>query len=70
MKKMVRRQGWIVGLVVAVFGIQTGCVGGTEFRETALPAIHSGVSSILNGLVDGVFAAIEVDPLTADTAAG
>lgn len=70
MKHTVRRQGWIVGMAVAVFGIQAGCVGGREFRETALPAIHSGVSSILNGLVDGVFAAIEVDPLTAGTTAG
>lgn len=65
MKEMVRKQRWIVGMAVAVLGVQTGCGGGREFRETAFPAIHSGVSSILNGLVDGVFAAIEVDPLTA-----
>ena len=70
MKQTVRSQRWIAGMAVAVFALPTGCVGGKEFRETAFPAIHTGVSSILNGLVDGVFAAIEVDPETARTTSG
>jgi len=47
--------------VVPSFG---GCIpaGGTAFRTTALPAIETGVSSILDGVVSGVFAAIAVDP--------
>lgn len=41
-----------------------GCLpaGGTAFRNTALPAIQTGVSSILDGVVNGVFAAIAVEP--------
>ncbi|MBI4717371.1 MAG: hypothetical protein HY763_06175 [Planctomycetes bacterium] len=38
-----------------------GCVLGTDFRRVATPAVHTGVSSILNGLVDGLFAAIELE---------
>lgn len=34
-------------------------LGGTQFRETALPAIQTGVTSILNGMLDGIFAVIQ-----------
>jgi len=37
----------------------TSCTFGREFREAAGPALQSGVTSILTGLVNGVFAAIE-----------
>ncbi len=52
----------IAGAAVILVG-QTGCIpgGGTQFREAALPAIETGVSSILNGVLDGIFAAIEVE---------
>ena len=35
-----------------------------EFRQVAGPAVQSGVTDIVNGLLDGVFAVI--DPDTAD----
>ena len=43
-----------------------GCTVGGEFRAAALPAIRGGVSAILNGLVDGVFAAVEPDSAEPD----
>ena len=46
---------------VVLIGL-AGCDVGTEFRAAATPAVHAGVSSIINGLVDGVFAAIAVEP--------
>lgn len=39
-----------------------GCAAGQQFRSAALPALESGVNLILDGLVDGLFAAIEVRP--------
>ena len=55
------------GLSVCLLGLapilQGGCIPiqGTQFREAALPAIETGMSSILNGILDGVFASIEVE---------
>ncbi len=40
----------------------SGCTTGREFRQAALPAVHEGVALILNGVLDGVFSAIEVEP--------
>ena len=47
-----------------LFVSSSGCVAGAgrEFRNAALPAIRSGATSILNGLLDGLFAAIEPEP--------
>lgn len=45
-----------------VIGIQSGCTPGREFRAAAGPAIQNGISLILDGLVDGIFAAIEPEP--------
>ncbi len=41
-----------------------GCipVKGVAFRDSALPAIETGISTILDGVVSGVFAAIAVEP--------
>lgn len=50
--------GAIVMIMAAV--CLTGCTG-REFRDVAGPAVHSGVSLILDGLVDGVFAVIDPD---------
>jgi hypothetical protein len=41
--------------------MQLGCLSGTEFRSAAAPAIKTGVNSILDGLVDGLFAVVEPD---------
>ena len=50
-----------VTLVAATTALmtQTGCLTGPEFRAAALPAVESGVDQILDGLVDGIFAAIQ-----------
>ncbi len=40
---------------------QTSCVTGRKFREAAVPAVRTGVTEIVNGLLDGLFAAIEPD---------
>ncbi len=49
-------------LATTLLGTIPACPTGTQFRSAALPAIHSGVSQILGGFVDGVFAAIAVEP--------
>ena len=43
---------------------------GTQFRETALPAVQTGVSAIMNGLLDGLFASIEVETAAAEPIPG
>lgn len=53
---------WLVSLATTVLGSSPVCLDGTQFRSAALPAIHSGVSQIVDGFVDGVFAAIAVEP--------
>lgn len=47
----------------------TNCTFGREFRDAAGPALQSGVTSILTGLVNGLFAAIEPEPETDGDAA-
>ena len=37
-----------------------GCVlTGTEFREAAGPAVQAGVTQVVDGLLEGIFAVIE-----------
>jgi hypothetical protein len=57
---LLRRAGGAV-VVCLLLTIQTGCPAGKEFREAAGPAIKTGVNSVLDGLVDGFFAAFEPD---------
>lgn len=52
-------------LAAAAFGMSWplgGCSTHDEFRAVATPAIHNGVSLILNGILDGIFAAAAVEP--------
>lgn len=42
----------------------SGCTFGRDFRAAAGPELESGVHSILTGLVNGLFAAIEPEPET------
>jgi len=54
-----------LGLALATVA-QPGCVPvGKEFREAAGPALEVGLNSIMDGLLDGFFAAIE--PESADS---
>lgn len=61
-----RRGSLLTGLCLLA-SVQWGCLSGTEFRAAAAPAIKTGVNSILDGLVDGLFAVVEPD--TAGTSA-
>ena len=49
-------------LIAIVVLTPAGCVTGREFLIVATPAVQDGVSQIVNGLLDGLFAAIEPDP--------
>lgn len=55
-------------LAAAALVTQSACLplSGTDFRNQALPAIETGVGSILDGLVSGVFAAIQTEPTAGD----
>ncbi len=67
-----KRRNLSVGLLGLALFVSGGCslpLEGVQFREAALPAIQTGMSSILNGLLDGVFAAIEVENDTSETTA-
>ena len=59
-------RSFVIAAGIAAFAGQAGCIpySGTQFRETAIPALQTGVTSIMNGLIDGVFAAIEVESVT------
>ena len=61
-------RSFVIGLGIAAFAGQAGCIpySGTQFRETAIPSLQTGVTSIMNGLIDGIFAAIEVEPETSN----
>ncbi len=63
-----KRRSLSVCLLGLAFFAQGGCIPieGTQFREAALPAIETGMSAILNGILDGVFATIEVETQTSD----
>lgn len=65
MKAVIYRQasmGFVACLIVA-----SGCTTGRAFREAALPSLEAGIALVLDGLVDGVFAAIEPEPQTETT---
>jgi len=51
------------GVMMAALMGQTGCipVQGEQFREAALPAIQTGMTTLLTGVLDGMFAAIAVE---------
>ncbi len=39
-------------------------LAGREFRDAAGPAVESGVTQVVNGLLSGLFAVIEPEPQT------
>lgn len=51
----------VASLTTGVLMAQGACLSGTQFRDAALPALESGLNLILDGMVAGVFAAIEVE---------
>jgi len=53
----------VIITIIALCGV-TGCVTGREFRKVAGPAVQTGVTAIVNGLLDGIFAVIEPDTTT------
>jgi len=60
MKRSIRACTGMIAMILAAACL-TGCDRSREFRDAAGSALHSGVSLILDGLVDGVFAVIEPD---------
>ncbi|MFQ5412868.1 MAG: hypothetical protein ACE5E6_00275 [Phycisphaerae bacterium] len=53
--------------VSAVCIYQVGCLpDGREFRDVAGPNVESGVRSVVTGLLDGLFAVIDPDPVGTD----
>ncbi|MHC5110971.1 MAG: hypothetical protein ACYTHJ_13960 [Planctomycetota bacterium] len=64
MKRIPSNQAVMAGILVGLTLLSTGCipVRGQAFRDNALPAIESGVELILDGVVDGLFAAIQTEP--------
>ncbi len=59
-----RTQAVAVSMTALAISVCSGCVAGREFRQAALPGLHTGVSQILDGIVDGFFAAIQPEPET------
>lgn len=68
MKRGLRYIVRVGGVIVAGAVMQAGgCIAaGAEFRTAALPAVEQGLDAILDGLVDGLFAAIEPDRAAAE----
>lgn len=65
-KPTIRRQAsriallWALGVCTVL--TQTGCLAAIEeFRAVAGPAVETGVTSIVDGLLEGFFALIEPD---------
>ena len=44
--------------------LASGCNAAEEFRSIAGGQIQSGLTSIATGLIDGIFAVIDPDPIT------
>jgi hypothetical protein len=65
-------QALFVSLAALTWLGLTGCdvPYGPQFREAALPSLQAGLTQILTGFVDGVFAAIEPEADGDDSAAG
>lgn len=59
-----RSQALTIAVATIALSSMTGCVTGREFREAAGPAFQTGVTAIVNGLLDGLFAIIEPDTNT------
>ncbi|MCO6438401.1 MAG: hypothetical protein J5J06_15015 [Phycisphaerae bacterium] len=52
----------IIMTLLGLSSLSAGCDVGREFRAAALPQFSEGVTLAVNGLLDGIFAAIEVEP--------
>lgn len=62
------RRGGRTAAAMVLAGMAVGTAGcelvTDEFREAAVPALETGVDSILDGLVDGFFAVADPDGTT------
>lgn len=70
MKERTRRRcSWKLTFALLVCGLFAlpGCLTGDEFRAVAGPGVKSGVTSIVNGVLDGLFAIVEPDTSRAST---
>jgi len=69
MNRQLKKGGWLIAAAM-VLGLGSGCEINAEFRDVAVPSLQSGVSLILDGLVDGMFAVIDPGTTTATTTGG
>jgi hypothetical protein len=53
-----------LALMAGSISLTIGCLTGAEFRAVAGPGVESGVKSIVNGVLDGLFAVIAPDAST------
>ena len=51
-----------ITFIVLFLGLQAGCLASQRFRDAAGPALQSGITDIVNGLLDGFFAVIDPPP--------
>lgn len=56
------KQWFLLTIIVSTLSLQFGCLASQRFRDAAGPAIQTGVTDIVNGLLDGFFAAIATQP--------
>lgn len=73
LSSIVRRIHFVcrIGITAALGGSTPLSFGGCEahadeFREAAAPALRTGVDSLMDGLVEGVFAVVEPESGSAD----
>ncbi len=67
MNAVPKHRKWMIavtgGLALSLAG---GCAEAEEFRAIASGQVQSGLTSIVTGLINGVFAVIEPDQVTDD----
>ncbi len=54
-----KRLAALAGTGIVFVDISSCALAGEDFRNAAGPAIRSGVTQVVNGLLDGLFAVIE-----------
>lgn len=56
------RHGLLMTIVIIALSLQFGCLATQRFRDAAGPALETGITNIVNGLLDGFFAVIATQP--------
>lgn len=62
-----KKRNWVATTLIlgGLLAVATcGCVAGQEFRAAAGDSLRSGLTTVTNGLIDGLFAVFEPDTTT------